>query len=254
MPRTLVAGATGATGRLLVAQLLERGHEVRGIVRSPDRLPAELREHPQFTPIRGTVLGLSDLELAGHARGCQAVVSCLGHNLTAGGIWGPPHRLVAGSLRRLALAIKASRASVTGSASGSSAAPRVKLLLMCSSGVTNPDAGERVPAAERAVVGLIRALIPPHADNEQAALYLRTGLGQDDPAIAWVALRPDSLIDRPEVTDYTLHPSPTRSAIFDAGKASRINVAHALARLVDDDELFEAWRGQMPVLYDAGSA
>ena len=39
----LIAGATGATGRLLVRLLLERGHRVRAIVRSPHVLD-ELRE------------------------------------------------------------------------------------------------------------------------------------------------------------------------------------------------------------------
>lgn len=35
----LVLGATGATGRLLVRQLLDRGLKVKAIVRSPDRIP-----------------------------------------------------------------------------------------------------------------------------------------------------------------------------------------------------------------------
>ena len=41
---TLVLGATGATGRLLVRQLLDRGEHVRAIVRSPDSLPPGIRE------------------------------------------------------------------------------------------------------------------------------------------------------------------------------------------------------------------
>jgi len=38
-----------------------------------------------------------------------------------------------------------------------------------------------------------------------------------------VVVRPDSLIDSDFVTDYEVHVSPTRCAIFDAGKTSRIN-------------------------------
>ena len=41
----LVVGGTGATGRLLVGELLERGLAVKTVVRSPDKLPAELRAH-----------------------------------------------------------------------------------------------------------------------------------------------------------------------------------------------------------------
>lgn len=36
--RVLVVGGSGATGRLLVRQLLDRGLSVRAIVRSPERL------------------------------------------------------------------------------------------------------------------------------------------------------------------------------------------------------------------------
>ena len=35
----LVVGASGATGRLLVKQLLDRGLKVKAIVRAPDKLP-----------------------------------------------------------------------------------------------------------------------------------------------------------------------------------------------------------------------
>ena len=59
------------------------------------------------------------------------------------------------------------------------------------------------------------------------------------------------LIESPEVSSYSLHPSPTRSAIFDAGKTSRINVAHFMAELIHDDVLWRHWRGQMPVIYNS---
>ena len=58
------------------------------------------------------------------------------------------------------------------------------------------------------------------------------------------------LIDKDEVTPYDVHPSPTRSAIFDAGKTSRINVAHFMALLMTDQAEWSKWRGQMPVIYN----
>jgi hypothetical protein len=58
------------------------------------------------------------------------------------------------------------------------------------------------------VVGLLCLLLPPHADNEQAADYLRTQIGQNDGIIEWAAVRPDSLVDHDEVTEYEVHPSP----------------------------------------------
>jgi hypothetical protein len=97
---------------------------------------------------------------------------------------------------------------------------------------------------------LIRLLLPPHSDNEHAADYLRTQVGQNHPAIEWAAVRPDSLVDRSDVTDYEIHPSPTRSAIFNAGETSRINVADLMARLITEEDLWEQWKGQMPVIYN----
>ena len=63
---TLVVGASGATGRLLVAQLLHRGHHVRVIVRSPDKLPEVLTNHDTLSVISASVLELSDAEMAQH--------------------------------------------------------------------------------------------------------------------------------------------------------------------------------------------
>ncbi len=44
----LVVGASGATGQLLVAQLLDRGARVKALVRSPVKLPETLRDHPRL--------------------------------------------------------------------------------------------------------------------------------------------------------------------------------------------------------------
>jgi hypothetical protein len=100
------------------------------------------------------------------------------------------------------------------------------------------------------VIGLLRLLLPPHADNEEAADYLRTEIGRKHPAVEWAAVRPDSLINEDTVTEYELFVSPTRSAIFDAGKTSRINVAHFMADLITDSHSWKKWMGQMPVIYN----
>ncbi len=109
---------------------------------------------------------------------------------------------------------------------------------------------EPISFAETLIVGLIHLLLPPHSDNEHAADYLRTQVGQNHPAIEWAAVRPDSLVDRSDVTDYEIHPSPTRSAIFNAGETTRINVADLMARLITEEDLWEQWKGQMPVIYN----
>ena len=67
-------GATGGTGRHLVAQALERGYAVTALVRNPSRLKVD---HPQLTIIQGDVLDRASVEAA--MRGQEAVVSALGH-------------------------------------------------------------------------------------------------------------------------------------------------------------------------------
>jgi len=106
---TLVVGASGATGRLLVGQLLNRGQKVKIIVRSPDELPEFLQNNDNLSVIHGSVLDLSDAELTHHINGCEAVASCLGHNMSMKGIFGHPRRLVTDVVRRLCNAIKANR-------------------------------------------------------------------------------------------------------------------------------------------------
>ena len=126
----------------------------------------------------------------------------------------------------------------------------VKLVLMNTAGNRNRDLVEPLSLGHRCVVGLLRYLVPPLADNEEAADYLRTAVGQHDPVIEWTAVRPDSLTDEAEVTEYEIHPSPTRSAIFDPGKTSRINVAHFMAELIAGADPWNHWRCQMPVIYN----
>ena len=236
---SLVVGATGATGRLLVDQLLSRGQHVKVVVRSPERLPQPLRDHDQLSVIHASILELTDAEMANHVRGCDAVASCLGHNLTFRGIYGHPRRLVTDATRRLCNAIKAN-----------GAARPTRCVLMNTTGNRNRDLEEPLSFGHRCVIELLRLLLPPHVDNEAAADYLRTVIGQNDAAIEWAAVRPDNLVDADAVTSYELHASPTRSAIFDAGKTSRINVAHFMARLIVEEALWKKWKGQMPVIYN----
>src|ERR1700730_8644364 len=72
--RVLIVGATGGTGRQLVAPALEHGYAVTALVRDPSRLPVG---HPKLTVIQGDVLDASSVDAA--MRGQEAVLSALGH-------------------------------------------------------------------------------------------------------------------------------------------------------------------------------
>lgn len=235
----LVIGASGATGRLLVGQLLDHGVAVRIIVRPTCDLPKNFNNHENLTIIRSPILDLSDIEVAQYVKGCDAVASCLGHNMSLKGIYAHPRRLVTDAARRICNAIKENKPEKP-----------TRFVLMNTAGNSNRDLQEHVSLGQRCVVGLVRLLLPPHVDNENAADFLRTEIGQDDREIEWVAVRPDTLTDAEAVTEYDEYPSPTRSAIFNPGFTSRVNVAHFMVRLISEDEVWNKWRGQMPVLYN----
>ena len=238
----LIVGASGATGRLLTEELLDRGHFVRAIVRSPGKLPAAVRNHDNLSVIQASVLDLSDAELAQHVRGCEAVASCLGHNVTLKGMYGHPRKLVTDATRRLCDAVRANRP-----------AQSTKYVLMSTTGYRNSTIDDPLPFTQKLIVGLLRLVLPPHADNEQAAGYLVNKVGRNDKLIEWAAVRPDNLIDEDEVTPYDVYPSPLRSAIFGSGQTSRINVGHFMADLITADDTWHKWRGQMPVIYNKAS-
>lgn len=236
---TFVVGASGATGRLLVEQLLSRGQKVKTVVRSLDSLPESIKSHDNLSVVHASVLDLNDTEIAQYVKGCDAVASCLGHNLSFRGLFGHPRKLVTDATRRLCNAIKSTKPE-----------NRVKFVLMNTTGNSNRDLIERVSFGQKCIIGLIRLLLPPHADNENAADYLRTQIGQDNGTIEWAVVRPDSLIDESKVSKYEIHPSPIRSAIFDAGSTSRINVGSFMTDLITDENTWNKWKGKMPVIYN----
>jgi nucleoside-diphosphate-sugar epimerase len=236
---TMILGASGATGRLLVEQLLNQKHKVKIIVRAPEKLPDSWKTNKLLTIIKASVADIGEERMADYLSDCQAVASCLGHNISFNGLFGAPRTLVTDAVELTCNAIKINKLLVP-----------IKLVLMNTTGNRNKDLDEPISGGEQFVVGLIRLLLPPHVDNEQAAEYLRTKIGQKDQHIEWAAVRPDGLVDEDSVSKYDVYPSPIRSAIFNAGKTSRINVGHFMAQLITDHDLWNTWKGQMPVIYN----
>jgi nucleoside-diphosphate-sugar epimerase len=239
MMTTLVVGASGTTGKLLVEQLLIRGEHVKIIVRTLNSLSESIKNNEYVSIICANILDLNDIEMIQHIKGCNAIASWLGHNLSFKGLYGQPRRLVTDATRRLCNAIIANNPLRP-----------VKFVLMNTTGNRNLDLSEQISFGQKCIVWLLRLILPPHGDNEKAADYLRINIAQNDRVIEWAAVRPDNLIDESEVTEYEVHPSPTRSAIFDAGTTSRINVGHFMTELITDHETWIKWKGQMPVIYN----
>lgn len=237
--RVLVLGATGATGQLVVRTLLQQQHQVVALVRDTNTLNALNTEFGDLlTQIKGTALMLSDAQLSELVKSADGVISCLGHNLTLKGIFGAPQMMVRDSIKRIINLNTTQRTKP------------LKIVLMNSSGVRNKDQHEPISIFQHLVLALLRTLLPPHRDNEQAANYLRT-LDILNANVQWVVVRPDALINQDEASDYSLFSAPIRSAIFDSGKVSRINVASALSQLLMDSTLWKKWQGKMPLVYNA---
>jgi putative NADH-flavin reductase len=72
--RLLVIGPTGGTGREIVEQALERGHEVTALARDPAKVE---QRHERLKVVKGDVMDPASLESA--VRGQDAVLSALGH-------------------------------------------------------------------------------------------------------------------------------------------------------------------------------
>ncbi len=236
---TLILGASGATGQHLVNQLLLKGEQMKVIVRSPESIPDNWKGNVQLEIIKASILEMDELVLAKHLRDCDAIASCLGHNITLKGIFGEPKRLVRDAILLVSKILLEQFPK-----------KETKILLMNTTGNRNKDLNEKGSFAENIVIKTISKLLPPQADNEEAAEYLRKDIGQAHPSIEWVVIRPDGLINEENVSNYQAHTSPTRSAIFNAGKTSRINVGNFMARLITETNLWNQWKGQMPVIYN----
>ena len=162
--KVLLLGGTGGCGRHALLRLLERGVEVTAIVRSESRLPPAAVGHARLTVVAAPEghLAMDAQTMLGHIRGCDAVISCLGHDLSFRGIWGEPKQLCIDTTRRVCEALAELQAP----------AP-VKFIVVSTEGVDRPD-GSDPPRGrvERLLLWLLWAVLPPHADNMATLTYL----------------------------------------------------------------------------------
>jgi hypothetical protein len=235
----LLLGGTGRTGGRVLKQLLDRGVNARAIVRSIGRLPADVAGHPGLTVVEADLLSMSDDELRRHVAGCDAVISCLGHVISLRGIFGPPRDLVTRAVSRVCGAIESLRPAAL-----------VRFVLMSSVSVNRPSGLDtRRGKVERAVVWLLRGLVPPARDNQSAADFLYNSIGTANPFVQWVAVRPDSLLDG-AVSEYVLHEGLV-SSLARPESTNMANVAHFICELVVNPKAWNDWQGRLPVIINA---
>lgn len=236
--KVLVLGASGATGKLVVMQLIKRQINIRVVVREGAILSAEILDNPLVEIERGNITEFNDSEMISLLQDCNAIVSCLGHNISIRGVFGKPRNLVFDTIRNVSEIVK------------EKADKKVKLILMSTTGYTNTITGEKNSLGERIILSVLKLLLPPHRDNVKAANYLHEEIGKDNEKIEWIAVRPDTLVNEDNMSAYEVYESPVRSPVFNAGTTSRINVSHFMADLLINERLWREWQFKMPVVYN----
>jgi NAD(P)-dependent dehydrogenase (short-subunit alcohol dehydrogenase family) len=235
----LLVGGTGRTGQRVLEQLLSRGLSVRVIVRSRHKLPAGTVKDPNLLLVEANLLSLGDEDLQRHVRGCDAVISCLGHVVSVKGVFGPPRDLVTRATKRLCRGIEALQP-----------ARPIKFILMSSVSVNHPGGLDtRRGVFEKAFVWLLRGVIPPAKDNQQAANFLSETIGTNNPFAQWAVVRPDTLLEG-DVSAYTLHGGLVGSLLA-PDRTNMANVAHLMCELVTNPKAWDEWKGKLPVIINA---
>lgn len=236
--KVLVLGATGTTGRMVVKHLLNRNINVKAVARNESLVLNEFKDNDHLEIIIGNISEFDlnkNLELIND---CDSVVCCLGHNINFKGLFGKPRMLVTNSIKNICDAIERSREE------------KVKLILMNTTANMNRKLKENYSSKDRFVLSLLKLFLPPHKDNVEAAKFLSFNIEKNSSKVEWIAVRPDTLINEEKVSAYEIIESPKRSPVFDAGKTSRINVAHFIVELLLNEDWWDLWKFKMPVIYN----
>lgn len=234
--KALVLGASGATGKLVVQQLVKRKIQVRVVARESAIIPGEISDDKSIEIIKGNINDFEIAKIKDLLKDCDSVICCLGHNISFKGIFGHPHKLVSNTVTKIIESLQPRNLNP-------------KFILMSTTAYTNKKIGEVNTFGEKFVFSLLKFLLPPHNDNMLAANQLVNKLGSKT-NINWVAVRPDSLFDEENVSKYEIHNKKIRSAIFNPGKTSRINVSHFMVELITTDKLWQEWKHKTPVIYN----
>ncbi|KAF0139932.1 MAG: hypothetical protein FD122_2833 [Stygiobacter sp.] len=234
--KALVLGASGATGKLVVQQLVKKKIKVRAVVRETAIIPGQISDDNSIEIIKGNINDFEIAKIKELVKDCDSVICCLGHNISLKGILGPPHKLVSNTVAKILEALQSGN-------------QKSKFVLMSTTAYTNRKIEEVNTPGEKIIFSLLKILLPPHKDNMLAANHLVNKLSSET-NIEWVAVRPDSLFDEDEVTEYEIHSKKIRSPIFNPGKTSRINVGHFMVELLTNDKLWHEWKHRTPVIYN----
>lgn len=192
--RLAILGATGRIGRHVLEQATESGHDVRVLVRNPDRLG------PLATRVEAVVGCVDDPEAVDRViGGADVVISAVG-----------PDRNTADQVDRLRTGMEATVAAMR-----RHGVRRIVNL----SGAGISAAGDRKPFIDRIVTRIVRRLARHVVGAKQAEYDV---LAASD--LEWVAVRPALVTDGQLTARYVAGPDALRPG----ARISRADIAHLM--------------------------
>jgi putative NADH-flavin reductase len=210
--RVLIIGATGGTGRQLVQQALDQGHQVTAFVRKPKKLKME---HANLRIVQGDVLDYASVESA--MQGQNAVVCALGHKRFFG-----PTTILSRGTENIMRAMKNCGVA----------------RLICESSLGVGDAVGRLGLL--ATLLFVPLILPFYFWDR----LRQESLIADNIDIDWVIVRPATLTNGPAQGDYR-HGFKVGSYIW-PGRISRADVAAFMLKQFNDDR----YTGRAPGICD----
>ncbi len=142
--KILVLGASGATGKLVVQQVLERGHHVKVIVRPTSKIQPNWINNNNITIVRSEISRMTVDDLSDHLLDCDSVACCLGHNPDIKGLFGKPKTLVTDAIRLVCQAYIINNPT-----------KRLKIILMNTAGNSNRDLNEHCSNTQKVIIAFI---------------------------------------------------------------------------------------------------
>ncbi len=217
--RIAVFGATGRTGRPLVEQALERGHEVVAFVRDATTLPSTVRDDGRLSVVEGDAYAGADVEraVAGDGEPVDAVVSVLGQSSEG------PDDLLTEAGRHVLAAM--ARHGVE------------RFVTLVGAGVR--EEGESVTLSGRVMGALLKLMARSVLEDARDHVELVRASDTD-----WTVVRGPRLTEAPHTGEFR-HGTERSLGMRDA--AARANVAEFILDCLEDD----LYVHEMPKIADA---
>jgi putative NADH-flavin reductase len=205
-------GATGNLGRECLEQCLQAGHAVTVLVRSPDKLPAALRQ--QITVVQGDGLVFDDVARA-LPKGTDAVLFAVGVDEKTS-----PQDLCTDVTRHILVAMRRQQ---------------IPRLVWCGGG-SNFRPEDVITFGARFVRWFSETFLRHrHTDKEHQLRLL-----DDNTDVCWIGVRPLQMKSGPRKCEYRLG----YNAFSGLSSISFADCAHAMVGMLEDD----TWLGKVPII------